>query len=108
MNENIDKVKNLIKESKNIVALTGAGISTESGIPDYRSKDGVWERFRPVYFDEFLASHDARKEYWRRKKELYKNFSIVLIGKIRFIIPAKSKFVYIMNLLLSNSQTDII
>lgn len=56
------------------VVFTGAGISTESGIPDFRSKGGLWERFRPVYFDEFLASREARIEYWRRKSELYHDF----------------------------------
>ena len=65
-----DLAQKFAEGGKNVV-FTGAGISTESGIPDYRSKGGLWERFRPVYFDEFLSSKEARIEYWRRKTELY-------------------------------------
>jgi NAD-dependent deacetylase len=52
------------------VAFTGAGISTESGIADFRSPGGIWSRYQPVYFDEFLSSHEARKRMWRMKKEM--------------------------------------
>jgi len=62
--------ENIAKGGKNII-FTGAGISTESGISDYRSKGGIWDKFTPVYFDEFMSSRDARIEYWRRKTELY-------------------------------------
>ena len=50
-----------------IVGFTGAGISTESGIPDFRSPDGVWARNRIVDFQEFVSSEDGRVEYWRQK-----------------------------------------
>lgn len=70
MNEITIIARKIRERGKNIV-FTGAGISTESGIPDFRSKGGIWDRFRPVYFDEFMRSRGAREEYWRRWKELY-------------------------------------
>jgi NAD-dependent deacetylase len=57
----------MIKDSSRIVVFTGAGISTESGIPDFRSPGGLWEKNRPIDFSEFMNSEDARKESWRRK-----------------------------------------
>jgi NAD-dependent deacetylase len=71
MNEKISLIAQKIKEGGKNIIFTGAGISTESGIPDYRSKGGIWDKFRPVYFDEFMSSKEARIEYWRRKSELY-------------------------------------
>ena len=71
MDNNISLIAQKIVEGGQNVVFTGAGISTESGIPDYRSKGGIWDQFRPVYFDEFMSSKEARIEYWRRKLELY-------------------------------------
>jgi NAD-dependent deacetylase len=71
MNEKIAKIAARIKKGGKNVVFTGAGISTESGIPDYRSQGGIWDKFRPVYFDEFMSSKESRVEYWRRWEELY-------------------------------------
>ena len=75
MNDKIIRIAKKIKEGGKNVIFTGAGISTESGIPDYRSQGGIWDKFRPVYFDEFMSSKDARVEYWRRWEELYQGIT---------------------------------
>src|SRR3989442_6977001 len=54
-----------------VVVLTGAGLSTASGIPDFRSPGGRWERYRPVPLPDFLASEAARETYWRYKGETW-------------------------------------
>ena len=61
--------RELIAGAARIVGFTGAGISTESGVPDFRSPDGVWARNRTVYFQEFVSSEADRVEYWRQKVE---------------------------------------
>ena len=71
MKDKISLIAEKIKEGGKNVVFTGAGISTESGIPDYRSQGGIWDKFRPVYFDEFMSSKDSREEYWRRWVGLY-------------------------------------
>jgi NAD-dependent deacetylase len=60
-------LRRIIGESRRVVAFTGAGISTESGIPDFRSPGGIWTRMAPIDFGDFLASKEARRETWRRK-----------------------------------------
>lgn len=52
--------------SQRLVALTGAGCSTESGIPDYRSPGGAWARHKPIYYSEFVRSEEVRRFYWAR------------------------------------------
>jgi len=57
----------MLAESKRAVVFTGAGVSTESGIPDFRSPGGLWTRYQPIDFSEFISSEEARRETWRRK-----------------------------------------
>lgn len=65
--DDTDRLSRFLSQAERIAVFTGAGISTESGIPDYRSKGGLWDRFRPVTFQEFLASEAKREEYWAYK-----------------------------------------
>lgn len=74
--EVVAQVAHWLANAKTAIALTGAGISTESGIPDFRSPGGVWSKYRTVYFDEFLASEEARHEYWRQKAEAHQDFGL--------------------------------
>lgn len=63
-----------LQESRTAIAFTGAGISTESGLPDFRSPNGIWANNRTVYFEEFLRSESDRYEYWRQKSQMQHEF----------------------------------
>lgn len=68
MNESLaTQVANWLTQSHRAVIFIGAGISTESGIPDFRSPGGVWSKYRTVYYDDFMALAEAQNEYWRQK-----------------------------------------
>jgi NAD-dependent deacetylase len=64
-----------LRDSRAVVAFTGAGMSTDSGIPDFRSPTGIWAKYQPVYYDDFMASVEARREYWRQKCEGHAAFA---------------------------------
>src|SRR5271155_6083383 len=61
------RLHDLVNDANVILPFTGAGISTECGIPDFRSPGGIWTKNKPIMFDEFLASQEARNESWRRR-----------------------------------------
>ncbi len=77
----VDRLGELIAEARTIVPFTGAGISTETGIPDFRSPGGLWTRNQPIPFDEFVASQEARDEAWRRRFAMEETFAAATPGR---------------------------
>lgn len=67
MTDNIASLKAMFEGCQSAVIFTGAGISTESGIPDFRSPGGIWSKHKPVDYSDFVASAEARKAAWRLK-----------------------------------------
>src|SRR5271168_879128 len=70
----IAELARIIDRARQAVVFTGAGISTESGIPDFRSPGGIWTRMAPIDFSDFLASDEARRETWRRRFAMEETF----------------------------------
>src|SRR6202048_2806292 len=77
----VKQLGDMIAGAATIVPFTGAGISTECGIPDFRSPGGLWTRNRPIPFDEFVASQDARDEAWRRRFAMEPIFAAAQQGR---------------------------
>jgi NAD-dependent protein deacetylase/lipoamidase len=70
LQEQIQDAAELLQQAKRIVVLTGAGISTESGIPDFRGSDSIWQEHPPTSYRDFLAKPEARQHYWQTRKIL--------------------------------------
>lgn len=66
----------LLEGARRVAIFTGAGISTESGVPDFRSPGGIWSRLSPIDFKDFLRSEDLRREAWRRKIEIDRDMQV--------------------------------
>jgi NAD-dependent deacetylase len=71
----VGDARRILSSSHHTVAFTGAGVSTASGVPDFRSPGGVWSRYKPVSIQEFLASEAARRRYWEYKKDTFAAFA---------------------------------
>ena len=71
----VSQIARVWREAERVVVLTGAGISTASGIPDFRSPGGRWERYQPVSIQDFLANEEARREYWQYKSDTWQLIS---------------------------------
>jgi len=74
IDQEIADLVRVIQQARRAVVFTGAGISTESGIPDFRSPGGIWTRMAPIDFSDFLASEEARRETWRRRFAMEETF----------------------------------
>src|ERR1700675_2385560 len=70
----IDSVRAWVEDAERIVVLTGAGISTESGIPDYRGPQGIWAKHTPIYYADFVRNPAVRRRYWARSLNGYSRF----------------------------------
>ena len=77
----IEDLRGLIEGAKSILPFTGAGISTECGIPDFRSPGGLWTKYQPIPFDAFLASSEMRNEAWRRRFVMEESFAKAKPGR---------------------------
>src|SRR5437588_2738498 len=97
--DQIDELAGMVQRAERVVAFTGAGISTECGIPDFRSPGGFWTRFRPIEFADFLSSEERRMEAWRRNFAIRETFGnvkpgrgheaiakLAAVGKLTFVI----------------------
>ena len=106
------KLEELIKKSNKLVFFTGAGISTNSGIPDFRGPKGVWKTSTPIYFQDFITSKEKRIESWQRKfgNELSIDSALPNEGhkKIAEIMQTKDSFLITQNVdnLHQNSGVD--
>jgi NAD-dependent deacetylase len=77
----IDELVRLVESARVIAPFTGAGISTECGIPDFRSPGGLWTKNKPIAFEDFLASREMRDEAWRRRFAMDAQFSAAQPGR---------------------------
>jgi NAD-dependent deacetylase len=90
MDDVIAKGAQIIKEAKKILIFSGAGMSTESGIPDFRSPGGVWSKYDPsdFYFDKFISSEKARERYWEMSTEFYDTMKDAVPNRAHLAIKA--------------------
>jgi NAD-dependent deacetylase len=77
----ISRLRDLIEGARAIVPFTGAGISTECGIPDFRSPGGLWSKNQPIPFNAFMASREMRNEAWRRRFVMEESFAKATPGR---------------------------
>jgi NAD-dependent deacetylase len=98
----IRHLRDLVEEASTVVPFTGAGISTECGIPDFRSPGGIWTKMRPIEFGDFVASQEARDESWRRRLAMEEQFGGAKPGRGHRALAALYKIGKIPGLITQN------
>jgi NAD-dependent deacetylase len=98
----IEEAADIIASSGNMVVFTGAGVSTESGIPDFRSPGGIWTKYQPIMFQDFMASEEMRRESWRRGKETYHLFADVAPNAAHYAIVELERMGKISSIITQN------
>jgi len=90
MDNLITKGAQIIKEAQKILIFSGAGMSTESGIPDFRSPGGVWSKYDPsdFYFDKIISSEKTREKYWEMSTEFYDTMKDAVPNRAHLAIRA--------------------
>jgi NAD-dependent deacetylase len=88
----IARLRELVDEAPVVVPFTGAGISTECGIPDFRSPGGLWTKYQPIPFDQFMESAEMRSESWRRRFAIEKQFSTARPGCGHLALASMHRF----------------
>src|SRR5215207_10812012 len=84
----IAALRELVDAARVVVPFTGAGISTECGIPDFRYPGGLWTKNQPIPFDAFLASQEMRDEAWRRRFAMDEHFAAAQPGRGHLALAA--------------------
>ena len=77
MDSDIAALADMLRQARRAVVFTGAGISTESGIPDFRSPGGIWTKMMPVRFQDYVADPEARRVSWERRFEMEETWNAV-------------------------------
>jgi NAD-dependent deacetylase len=93
MDDQIEDIAELIVNAKRIVVFVGAGMSTESGFPDFRSPGGVWDKYDPedFYFQNFLSSEASREKYWQMATEMYDSMKNAMPNQAHFAVAELEK-----------------
>ena len=98
----LEQLAEVLFERRSGVAFTGAGISTESGIPDYRGPNGLWKRMPPPDFREFLTNPEKRISHWRRRQERYRDLASAQPNAGHFALAKLQQLGYIQEIITQN------